>query len=92
MCLRMAKGLWGPLLSIVALSMAGWWPTVCSCFDQGQLGVGFISVLLRNSLKPLSQVVKFQLLPVPAQEWVTGDQWPWLGTGHSGHCFGLVNS
>lgn len=72
-CLRMAKGLRGSLLSILALSSAGWWPTVCPCFGQGHLRVGCISVLLRNSLKPLNLVVKFQLLPVPAQEWVTGD-------------------
>lgn len=85
MCLRMAKGLWGPLPSLVALSIVCQFPTVCPCFDQGHCGVGCISVFLRHSLKPLNLVVKFQLLPVPGQEGTTGDRWPWLGTGHSGH-------
>lgn len=89
MCLRMAKGLWGPLPSLVALSIVCQFPTVHSCLIRANVewgGVGYTSgFFFRNSSKPLNLVVKFQLLPVPGQEWMTGDQWPWLGTGHSGH-------
>lgn len=53
MCLRMAKGLWGPLPSLVALSIVCQFPTVCPCFDQGYCGVGvhpcFFEALIETS-------------------------------------------